>query len=260
MNAGMQNRRQVILELFNMDDQERSTFFDFAFRLNHSRLVTSKTQWPTDWKNRLAQVIGRTRDSLALTADQWVSAFLLSSFSETVGSILTIADDIELVLDTALLNFGKEITKLQEDVELMKQNIIEGYYADAFFAKLVVEMGGAIIQDIPFGSYAHSFVAFIEKTGNRILHPFTNEENSFTRWLAHLGQYFSDLSETLSSWLGDQWNWPTEGSSKFLAEMNEVLSKIAKEYNQVLRLKNSAHSSPISNLLFYSVTVRRAVL
>ncbi|XP_057368025.1 uncharacterized protein LOC130689027 [Daphnia carinata] len=231
MNAGMQDRRQVILELFNMDDQERIPCFDFAFRLNNSRLVTSKTQWPTDWKLRLAQVVDRTRDSLALTADQWVSAFLLSSFSETVGSILTLGDDIALVLDTALLNFGEEITKLQEDVERMKQNIIEGYYADAFFAKLIVEMGGAIIQDIPFGSYAHSFIAFIEKTGNRILHPFTNEENSFTRWLAHLGQYFGVLSETLSSWLGDQWNWPTEGSSKFLAEMNEVFSKIAEEYN-----------------------------
>jgi hypothetical protein len=159
---------------------------------------------------------------------------VLSAFSETVGSILTIADDIAVVLDTALLNFSEEIGKFQEDAEQMKQNIIDGYYADAFFAKLIVEMGGAIIQDIPFGSYAQSFVTFIEKTGNRILKPFTNEDNSFSRWLAHMEQYFSALSEAVTAWMGEQWKWPTEGSSKTLTEISEIFRKIAEEYNRVI--------------------------
>lgn len=232
MNAGMQDKRQVVLECFNMDNQDRIPFFDFAFRLNHSRLVTSKTNWQIDWRSRLIQGIGRTRDSLSLTADRWVSGFLLGS-SETAGSMLNIGEDIILVLDTAWSNFIDEIDKLQGDINVMKQNIIDGYYADAFFARIAVQIGGAIIQDIPFGSYAQSFVAFIEKTGDRILAPFTEENDSFSRWLKSLGPYFSSLSETITSWIGEQWNWPTEGSSKVLEEFGQAFRKIAEEYNHV---------------------------
>jgi hypothetical protein len=77
MKAGMQDRRQVTLELFNTEEQERISLFDFAFRLNHSRLVTSRTQWPTDWKNRVHQGVDRIRGYLTSTADQWVTAFVL---------------------------------------------------------------------------------------------------------------------------------------------------------------------------------------
>jgi hypothetical protein len=291
MKAGMQDRRQVTLELFNTEEQERISLFDFAFRLNHSRLVTSRTQWPTDWKNRVHQGVDRIRGYLTSTADQWVTAFVLryvnkscyrystshdktlytfinifwlfttsSSFSETVGSILTIADDIGVVLETALLNFSEEIGKFQDDAEQMKQNIIDGYYDGAFFAKLIVEMGGAIVQDIPFGSYAQSFVTFFEKTGNRILKPFTNEENSFSRWLAHMEQHFGAFSETVTTWLGEQWKWPTEGSSKALAEISAVFRKIAEEYDRVifLFLKFIQANEIDSLLLVFFLLVRKA--
>lgn len=220
-----------------MDHQERNPFFDFSLQLNHSRLLTSKTRWEVDWRNHLMQALHRTRDSLSLTADQWVSAFLLSSFSETAGSVLIIGDDIALVLDTALSNFIDELDKLNGDVGLLKQNIIDGYYADAFFARLVVEIGGAIIQDIPFGSYAQTFVAFIEKTGNRLLAPFTEENDTFTRWIKNLGPYFNSLSETFNSWIGENWKWPSEGSSKFMTEVSAVFEKMVVEYNRV-RLSN----------------------
>lgn len=234
MRAGMQDKRQAILELFSMDNQERIPFFDFAFRLNHSRLVTSKTQWQTDWKTRLAEGVAWTRNALALTADQWMSSFLLSSFSETAGSILIVADDIALVLDTALTNFLEEIEKLQADIDTIKQNVIDGYYADAFFARIAVDIGGAIISDIPFGSYAQSFVAFIEKTGDRLLAPFTGETDSFSSWLKRMGPYFTAMSDTVTGWMGEQWKWPTEGSSKIIAEINAIFRKIAEEYDRVI--------------------------
>jgi hypothetical protein len=87
---------------------------------------------------------------------------------------------------------------------------------------------------MPFGSYAQSFVTFIEKTGNRILKPFTNEDDSFSRWLAYVEQYFSALSETVTTWMGEQWKWPTAGSSKVLAEISTVFRKIAEEYDRVM--------------------------
>ncbi|EFX68502.1 hypothetical protein DAPPUDRAFT_330060 [Daphnia pulex] len=107
----------------------------------------------------------------------------------------------------------------------MKQNIIDGYNSNAFFA---------IFQDMLFGSYSQSFVTFIEKTGNRILKPFTNEDDSFSRWLAYVEQYFSALSETVTTWMGEQWKWPTAGSSKVLAEISTVFRKIAEEYDCVM--------------------------
>ena len=84
MKAGMQDRRQVTLELFNTEEQERISLFDFAFRLNHSRLVTSRTQWPTDWKNVVRQGVDRIRGYLTSTADQWVTAFVLRYVNENL--------------------------------------------------------------------------------------------------------------------------------------------------------------------------------
>ena len=234
IRAGMEDKRKVILELFNLDKEERASFFDFALQLNHSRLVTSRTRWQTDWKTRLAQGIDWTRDALSLTADQWVSAFASSYFSETLGSVLIIADDIALVLDTALSNFIEEIEKLSIDVETIKQNVIDGYNSNAFFAKLVVDIGGAIIQDTPFGSYAQSLGEFIEKTGDRLLAPFTGQNDSFTSWLKKMTPYFNMISDTITSWMGEQWKWPTEGSSKILAEIREIFRKIAEEFDRVI--------------------------
>jgi hypothetical protein len=34
--------------------------------------------------------------------------------------------------------------------------------------------------------------------------------------------------------MGEQWKWPTAGSSKFLAEISTVFRKIAEEYDRVM--------------------------
>jgi hypothetical protein len=47
-------------------------------------------------------------------------------------------------------------------------------------------------------------------------------------------QYFSALSETVTTWMGEQWKWPTAGSSKVLAEISTVFRKIAEEYDRVM--------------------------
>lgn len=226
----------MILELFKLDKEERIPVFDFVLRLNHSHLLTSKTRWPADWRDRFTDITEQSKSSASLTADRWWAAFITNTISESAGSVLYIANDIYEVLNTALDNFIDETTKLEADYDKMKQNMIDGYNSNAFYAKIAVELGGAVIRDIPFEAYANDFVASLEKAGNKIFEPFTNQTNSFTLWKQRFGEQVSELQNTISSWLGEQWNWPSSESSRFLEQLSSILHNMAEEYDRVCRL------------------------
>ena len=222
-----------MMQVYDQNDLDRFTFFDFVFRLNHSRLITSKTQWPKDLSVRLYDRYERSRDSVFLTADQWAGAFPLHGFSESAGSILIIADDIMDILERTLSNFLEEIDKLNQDGERMKQNIIEGYYGNAFFAKTAVNLFSMVFKDFSFESYTSEFVASFKQTWDRLLEPLTKENDSFTRWLNYVNDKLIVVSETISGWLGDQWKWPANRSSQFVEQITSIFKQMAAEYDRV---------------------------
>lgn len=224
----------MIFEVFKQAKDERLPVFDFVFRLNHSRLVTSRTRWPADWQTRFTDIAAKTKNTLSLIADQWVAAFVTNTVSEAAGSMLYIVNDIYEVLNIATDNFIAETEKLYVDYKKLEQNVIDGYNSNAFYAKLAVDMGSAIIKDIPFGAFAKDFVEFFEKTGNRLFEPFTGEQDGFTQWRTRVAQRYAVVKSMIASWLGDQWaDWPTAKSSKFLEELGLIFRNIAEEYDQV---------------------------
>ena len=222
------------MEVYDQTENDRFKFFDFAFRLNHSRLITSKTQWPKDWYARLNDRYNSARNSVYLTAQLWQDAFPRHGFSESTGSIMIIADDVMNVLHLTLDNFMDEIEKLKQDGERMKQNIIDGYNSNAFFAKVAVNLLSVVFKDFSFESYTTEFVASFKTTWDRLLEPLTKENNSFTLWLDRMNGHLNRFSEMISSWLGDQWKWPSNRSSQFLEQIKSVFRQMAAEYDRVI--------------------------
>ena len=235
LRAGIPDKRQMILELFKQEKSDRLPVFDFALRLNHSTLLTSKTRWPANWRTRFADIAAKSRSTLSLTADQWLAAFVTNSFSESTGSMLLIADDIYGVLQIAMDNFFAESEQLYADYQKMEQNVVDGYNGNAFYVKIAIELGSAVIKDIPFGAFARDFVEFLEKTGNRFFEVFTGESDGFTRWKTSAAENFAKVKEIISIWLGEQWaDWPTAKSSKILEELASIFRQMAQEYDQVI--------------------------
>ena len=136
-----------------------------------------------------------------------MAAFVPQTISETSGSVLYIVNDIYEVLNTALDNFIYETDQLATDYRIMEQNVIDGYNTNAFYAKVAIEMIGAITKDIPFGSYAENFLFFLEKTANRLIEPFTNESDSFTKWWKNISHTTRVMKDTILNWMGDNWEW-----------------------------------------------------
>ncbi len=252
MRAGIPDRRQMILELFRLDRDERIPIFDFVLRLNHSQLLTSKTRWPTDWRKKLFEISGKVLNTISISGDQWWAAFVTQTISETSGSVLYIVNDIYEVLNTALDNFIYETDQLATDYRIMEQNVIDGYNTNAFYAKVAIEMIGAITKDIPFGSYAENFLVFLEKTANRLIEPFSNESDSFTKWWKNISHTIRVMKETILNWMGDNWEWPSSNKSwkLFLEYFGSIFRSIAQEYDQFAKRLHQSLSDT-----FYDITV-----
>lgn len=246
----MLDKRQAIVELVSMTDKDFEPLFDFAFRLNHSHLITSHARWPLDYRSRVLAGARRVRESIRQTGAQWNEAFATQPFNELSESSRIIAEEVLQVLDIAWLNFVGEVDKLKADVGTMRQNVIDGYNANAFYAKLAVDIGGAIVRDIPFDSYAQNFVSFVERTGNRILDPLTGEENSFSEWLRSVSQSLSTIAESVGAWLGKQWDWPSDNTSKALSQLADIFRQMAREYDRVLK-RPTLHAGLFKQRVFY---------
>ena len=231
--AGIPDQRHAVLEVSDTNNGHHSPLFEFVFRLNHSQFITSKTQWRTDLRAELGERWQEMRNSAAVTANQMANAYLVEAFGRTGESFRKIFADIRTVLRIQMENFEKESRMLMGDVLRLRQNIVDGYNSNAFFAKTIYELSGALIRQIPFGSYAKDMVESIESTGDRLLKPITGEADSFSKALESFRKYLKLASEQITQWFGQNWKWPTEHSFRMAAELRSVFIKLCEEFDRV---------------------------
>ena len=150
MRAGIPDKRQAILEWYRMDNDQRIRYFDFFFRLNHSRLITTETHWNTNLRRELIQRVAAARSAARSKLQRWVVSFAQPALEQAKVSMRAISQDIARVLKGALLNFDEEMQLLKIDYGRMERYVEDGYDANAFFIKVIRDLGGKIIKGIPF--------------------------------------------------------------------------------------------------------------
>ena len=155
LRFGVPDKRQAILEWFLLDEVQRTGYFDFFVRLDHSRLLTSQTHWNTNLRQELAQRLALVRSLARSKLQRWVTSFARPALTQARKSMRVIGQDIGGVLQTALQNFGNEMKLLKVDYGRMEQNVADGYEANAFFVKVIRDLGGQILRGIPFHKYLH---------------------------------------------------------------------------------------------------------
>ena len=136
--------------VYRLDNEQRIRYFDFFFRLDHSRLVTSQMHWNTELGSELKQRAALLRYAARSKLQRWVTSFAQPALKQAKASVKVIGQDIDRVLQAALVNFNKEFTLLRLDYGRMEQKVADGYEANAFFVKVIKDLGGKIINGIPF--------------------------------------------------------------------------------------------------------------
>lgn len=226
------------MELFTLDKDDRSPYFEFFVRLNHSHLITSRSEWHPNVLNEFEQMADKTAEDLSSEFYQWINSFLLTSISEAGGSYLTIWDDMYTVLETAIVNFDAEIQLLLVDVDLMKKHVIEGYHANAFLIKPIVEIGGSVARDL-FKSYGKDFAVKLEKALDRFFMQFNGQPDSFSKTMAKLRDKYAWLSQLISQWFGSlsqgsRFTWPSARISRIWDDLIDIFNQVAREYDKVV--------------------------
>ena len=237
---GLADPRRGVIQLYDtqspsIDGQRdnQHNLLDSLLQLNNSRLVTWRTQWRPDLPAEVARRAALVRQSLEWTGQRWIESFVMAAVSESLTSMLDIADDVYVVLETALLNASNETMLLMADGHKLADNVLAGYQANAFFAKTVYELGGGLLRDIPFDALAHDAWQTVHQHLDRLLHPVTGETDSFSRAVVNAGRLFKLLADELSQWMGDNWQGTRRFGPEIAQQFDAVVKRLAEDFDRV---------------------------
>merc|ERR1740128_141867 len=121
------------------------------------------------------------------------------------------------------------------DYGRLKQNVADGYQANAFFVKVIKELGGKILAGIPFDKYGGEALDYVEQSGNRLLAAVTQERDSFSRFLRAVQQQWDKASRSLALWLENRWESSSSRPGRLTEKLKDMFKDIAQEYDNIVR-------------------------